>query len=97
MKHLIAKDKRRRKNFYVKELQSIVYKSFKRNRLLSSDERLNYGQLLKDLRANAIRIKNRCITTGRARSIYRNFGLTRMQFREKALFGLLSNVRKSSW
>lgn len=47
--------------------------------------------------ASATRIKNRCALTGRPRSYYRKFGLSRIALREEALNGNLPGVVKSSW
>lgn len=44
-----------------------------------------------------IRVKNRCWVTGRSRSYYREFGLSRHVLREMAHDGLLPGVRKASW
>lgn len=44
-----------------------------------------------------IRVKNRCWVTGRSRSYYRDFGLSRHVLREMAHDGLLPGVRKASW
>jgi small subunit ribosomal protein S14 len=40
---------------------------------------------------------NRCIETGRARSYMRQFGLSRISFREHASKGEIPGVTKSSW
>lgn len=40
---------------------------------------------------------NRCVETGRARSYMRQFGLSRMSFREHASKGEIPGVTKSSW
>ncbi|KAM5475892.1 40S ribosomal protein mrp2, mitochondrial [Microsporum audouinii] len=42
-------------------------------------------------------IKNRCISGGIARSVFRDFKLARYQFRMQALAGELPGVRKASW
>jgi len=47
--------------------------------------------------ASPVRIKNRCALTGRAKGYLRDFGLSRIQFREMANEGLIPGVRKSSW
>lgn len=47
--------------------------------------------------SNKIRIKNRCFATGRQRGYMREFGLSRIKFRELAIQGFISGVRKSSW
>ena len=43
------------------------------------------------------RIRNRCAMTGRPRAFLRQFGLSRVTFREMALQGLIPGVRKASW
>ena len=47
--------------------------------------------------SNPIRIKNRCNVTGRSRGYMRQFGLSRIQFREMARRGEIPGVKKSSW
>ena len=43
------------------------------------------------------RWKNRCVETGRPRSYMRQFGLSRISFREHAVKGEIPGVTKSSW
>lgn len=43
------------------------------------------------------RLKNRCAETGRSRSYMRQFGLSRIAFREHASRGEIPGVTKSSW
>ena len=40
---------------------------------------------------------NRCVETGRSRAYMRQFGLSRMSFREHAVKGEIPGVTKSSW
>ncbi len=40
---------------------------------------------------------NRCIETGRSRSYMRQFGLSRISFREHASKGEIPGITKSSW
>ena len=47
--------------------------------------------------ASPVRIKNRCVVTGRSRGYMRYFGLSRQQFREMARRGEIPGVKKSSW
>lgn len=47
--------------------------------------------------ANPIRLHNRCIITGRPKGYIRQFGLSRIQFREMASNGLIPGVKKASW
>ena len=43
------------------------------------------------------RIRHRCSMTGRSRGNLREFGLSRIAFREMALSGMIPGVRKASW
>ena len=47
--------------------------------------------------ANPIRQHNRCKITGRPRGYIRQFGISRIQFREMASAGLIPGVKKASW
>lgn len=47
--------------------------------------------------SNPIRLHNRCKLTGRPRGYVRQFGLSRIQFREMASAGLIPGVKKASW
>lgn len=44
-----------------------------------------------------IRIKRRCKLCGRARAVYRKFGICRICFRNLASDGLIPGVQKASW
>lgn len=44
-----------------------------------------------------IRVRNRCLVTGRPRAHIRKFGLSRITFREMASNGQIPGVTKSSW
>lgn len=44
-----------------------------------------------------VRLHNRCKLTGRPRGYMRDFGVSRVTFREMALNGLLPGVKKASW
>jgi small subunit ribosomal protein S14 len=47
--------------------------------------------------ASPVRLKNRCMFTGRGRSYYRKFGISRLVLREMALRGEIPGLKKSSW
>ena len=47
--------------------------------------------------ANPIRLHNRCKLTGRPKGYIRQFGISRIQFREMASNGLIPGVKKASW
>jgi len=47
--------------------------------------------------ASKIRMHNRCKLTGRPRGYMRQFGISRITFREMASSGLIPGVKKASW
>ncbi len=47
--------------------------------------------------SSPIRTRNRCSITGRPRGYMRQFGISRIQFREMASQGLIPGVKKASW
>lgn len=47
--------------------------------------------------ASPVRLHNRCKLTGRPRGYMRQFGLSRINFREMALNGRIPGVKKASW
>ncbi len=54
---------------------------------------------LQQLPANSakVRVHNRCGLTGRPRGYMRQFGISRVTFREMALAGKIPGVKKASW
>lgn len=47
--------------------------------------------------SNPNRQRNRCKLTGRTRGYMRQFGISRITFREMASAGLIPGVKKASW
>lgn len=47
--------------------------------------------------SSKVRLRNRCMLTGRAKGFVGKFKLSRMVLREKALSGELPGVKKISW
>jgi small subunit ribosomal protein S14 len=47
--------------------------------------------------SSKIRLRNRCKLTGRPRGYIRQFGLSRITFREMALDGKIPGLTKASW
>jgi small subunit ribosomal protein S14 len=63
---------------------------------LEDDKKRPLGQ--KKLRPrDRIRIRMRCRLCGRARAVYRKFGICRICFRNLASDGLIPGVKKASW
>ncbi|MGB0452328.1 MAG: 30S ribosomal protein S14 [Bacteriovoracaceae bacterium] len=66
---------------------------------VSEDERFEAMIRLQKLPKNSspVRVRNRCAVTGRPRGFYRDFKLSRLEFRRLALKGMIPGVTKSSW
>jgi small subunit ribosomal protein S14 len=45
----------------------------------------------------SVRMHNRCQLTGRPKGYMRQFGISRINFREMAVNGLIPGVKKASW
>lgn len=46
---------------------------------------------------SAIQIKDRCVASGNAKSVIRDFKLNRIEFRNRARAGLIPGVKVASW
>ena len=66
---------------------------------ISLEERFKAQQKLSQMPRNSakIRVMNRCKITGRPKGYIRQFGISRVKFREMANFGLIPGVKKASW
>ena len=66
---------------------------------LTMEERFKLQSKLNELPRDSSknRVRNRCELTGRARGVYRKFGLSRIKLRELTMSGFLPGVVKSSW
>jgi len=47
--------------------------------------------------SSKVRLHNRCGLTGRPRGYMRQFGISRVTFREMALAGKIPGIKKASW
>ena len=84
----------------------LIARQKKRERLVNK-----YAKLRKELKekgdyealqklpknSSPVRLNNRCMFTGRVRSYYRKFGISRLVLREMALRGEIPGLKKSSW
>ena len=70
-----------------------------KDRNISMEERFKLQSKINELPRDGarIRVRNRCELTGRARAVYRKFGLSRIKIRELSMAGSLPGVVKSSW
>ena len=67
----------------------------KRAALKATDDHVALQKLPRN--SSAVRLHNRCSLTGRPKGFMRQFGISRINFREMALKGLIPGVRKASW
>lgn len=67
----------------------------KRKALLEAGDYEGLQKLPKN--ASPVRLHNRCKLTGRPRGYMRQFGISRVTFREMANNGLIPGVKKASW
>jgi small subunit ribosomal protein S14 len=95
----ILKNNRRKALSAKYRARRLDLKAIIKNPKTSAEDRaaaqLKLGKMPRD--SNPIRVVNRCLLTGRPRGNLRKFGLSRIQFREKALRGELTGVVKASW
>jgi small subunit ribosomal protein S14 len=77
----------------------ILANSFGENKIFSALLAAGDWEGLQKLPKNSspVRRHNRCLLTGRPRGYMRQFGVSRVTFREMALFGKIPGVTKSSW
>tara|TARA_B100000780_G_scaffold63521_1_gene41361 strand:+ start:30 stop:299 length:270 start_codon:yes stop_codon:yes gene_type:complete len=76
--------------------QKLVLKyAEKRAALKAAGDYVGLQKLPKD--ASPVRLHNRCKLTGRPKGYMRQFGVSRVTFREMANFGLIPGVKKASW
>ncbi|MCK5029295.1 MAG: 30S ribosomal protein S14 [Bacteroidales bacterium] len=67
----------------------------KRAKLKADGDYVGLSRLPKN--SNPIRLHNRCSITGRPKGYIRQFGISRITFREMASKGLIPGVKKASW
>ena len=69
------------------------------NRLLPIEERFEAQLKLSEMPRNGakVRLRNRCLITGRPRGYYRKIKMSRIALREYALSGQIPGMVKSSW
>lgn len=99
MQKQIKKNIQQRLKFQKDEKKRLVLKSITQNLLINKQNRWKTQQYFLNIKntSSLTRIKNRCILTGRARSVYRFFKLSRLQLRKWASYGNLPGVSKYSW
>jgi len=67
----------------------------KRAKLKAEGDYIGLSRLPRN--SNPIRLHNRCKLTGRPKGYMRQFGISRITFREMASEGLIPGIKKASW
>ncbi len=79
----------------IKRLRMVQKYEAKRAELKAKGDYEGLQKLPKN--ASPVRLHNRCKLTGRPKGYMRQFGVSRINFREMALKGLIPGVKKASW
>ena len=79
----------------VKRAKLVAQYAEKRAALKAAGDWLALDKLPKD--SSPVKQHNRCKLTGRPRGYMRQFGISRVTFREMALEGKIPGVKKASW
>ncbi len=95
----IQKNKRREALVRRMAARRARLKAMARDAALPPEERFKARLRLAEMPRNSskVRIQNRCELTGRPRSVYRKFKLSRIALRDLASQGRIPGVVKSSW
>ena len=67
----------------------------KRAKLKAEGDYVGLSKLPKN--SSPVRLHNRCSLTGRPKGYMRQFGISRITFRQMASSGLIPGVKKASW
>lgn len=99
MKHLNIRDSFVRKQYGRFYIRRVLLQSLLQSTELSLTTRYALETQFRRLPRNSskTRMRNRCVESGRARSVYRKLKLSRICFRERAASGQLVGFYKSSW
>jgi ribosomal protein S14 len=99
MLYQVPSDKRKRILYKKMEFRKLCLKALINDQYLDIRLRTSLRIELDKIgkRSNIGKIKNRCILTGRGRSVYRVFGLDRFNFKKLANLGYLIGIEKTGW
>jgi small subunit ribosomal protein S14 len=95
----VLRDERRKRMIEKYKAKRAELRARLKDQSLSVDDKLAVQEQFAKLPRNSCptRLNRRCAVSGRSRSYYRKFGISRIALRELALRGQLPGVRKSSW
>ena len=95
----IEKNNRRRKLVKQHAAKRKRLRDELKNREASVEDRFAAAMKLAEMPRNgaAVRIRNRCLVTGRPRGFYRKLRMSRIALRDLASTGQIPGMTKSSW
>jgi len=79
----------------VKRQKMVEKYAEKRAKLKAEGDFIGLSKLPKN--SSRVRLHNRCKLTGRPKGYMRQFGISRISFREMASNGLIPGIKKASW
>ncbi|MFA5814120.1 MAG: 30S ribosomal protein S14 [Bacteroidales bacterium] len=79
----------------VKRQKMVEKYAEKRAKLKAEGDFIGLSKLPKN--SSKVRLHNRCKLTGRPKGYMRQFGISRISFREMASNGLIPGIKKASW
>jgi len=79
----------------VKRAKLVERYAERRAKLKAEGDYVGLSRLPKN--SSPVRLHNRCKITGRPKGYMRQFGVSRITFREMASAGLIPGVKKASW
>jgi small subunit ribosomal protein S14 len=79
----------------VKRAKMVLKYAAKRAKLKADGDYVGLSRIPRN--SNPNRLRNRCKITGRPRGYMRQFGVSRITFREMASSGLIPGIKKASW
>nr|YP_009647067.1 ribosomal protein S14 [Chloropicon mariensis]QBX98716.1 ribosomal protein S14 [Chloropicon mariensis] len=99
MKKRIYKDIRKRKLFKTYEVKRRILLGLINDLSIPLEKRLDFVTELNRLprSASKVRVVNRCILTGRSKSVYKFCKLSRLSLRRLGSEGLIPGLSKKSW
>ena len=98
-KSAIEKNEKRKKLVQRYTVKRDRLRTIARDRSLPPEERFQAYLKLAEMPRNgaAVRVRNRCMVSGRPRGNYRKFKISRIALRDLASIGQIPGMVKSSW
>jgi small subunit ribosomal protein S14 len=96
MKVRLDRNQKRREAFRKLEKENAVLRILSNNSILSNREEYHAEAIKNRGKGRISEIRNICIRTGRSRGLIRRYKYSRIMFKNSALRGYLSGVRKRS-